>query len=417
MSPTPSPRRRTPRFAASGRGPFTLVAASVVAACGGAPGADGAGGEGVAVRDSAGVRLVENGAPDRPFPDSLVEVARIGAADGLLFASLRDGLVATDGVDRIAVVDRGERQLVVLTVGAADADAAVVRIDTLGRGGGGPGEFQFPGSVRFTPGGGIAVHDYVKNARVRFAPDGTPAPEQTLAYAGGRLDGDARFAADTLTAVVTVDADSAVVRSLALTRATPTDTSVLVALEQAVLPVIAFETCPLRMMRQPALMSAGIEWTAGPAGIAAVAGPEYRIDWYVGGTRQASWRRAVASVPTSVEDVDGLFPEGLRVMAGDFDCRVPSDEVERIWGLAPVRPAIAALEIAPDGTLWVERFSLDTEAPRVDVFAADGAYRGTIAGVGLPYGFLSGGRLVYDTIDPDTDEPMLRIVRLTNAGW
>jgi hypothetical protein len=409
--------RAHPLAAVSGGiAPFTALAAlAALTAC-------GAGGSGdpttndVTVTDSAGVRIVTTAATDRAYPDTLVEIGTIGRDDGTLFANLYEQAVTTDGRTRIAVLEGDDARVRLFTIGDGEG-APVLRVDTVGRRGGGPGEFQFAGSVAIGDDGAIEVHDFGKNARVAFDADGTPGPERTLSFAMGRLDTDARFAGDTMTGLVTVVDDSAATREIRLVRATPDDTAVLRTVTQPVVREVAFESCSLRMRNTAPLFSARPQWVRDDARLLFAPGDAYRLEWYEGGALTAVWTRPIPVVPTEPGDVDALYPDGLRMRAGSLDCRVPAEEIAREWGLAPTRPAVEGVTIAPDGSVWVQRYVLPGAPPKVDVFAADGAYRGTIDGIALPYGFLTDGRLVLDARDPDTDEPYLRVMRLANAGW
>ena len=67
--------------------------------------------------------------------------------------------------------------------------------------------------------------------------------------------------------------------------------------------------------------------------------------------------------------------------------------------MEPQRPLLKGILITPDQGVWVERFTFPDEVPRVDVWDAQGAYQGTMVGIGRPIGCLAENRfvaLVYD---------------------
>lgn len=75
------------------------------------------------------------------------------------------------------------------------------------------------------------------------------------------------------------------------------------------------------------------------------------------------------------------------------ECRVPADEVVALRGVASVAPAISAVIVDRDGSIWVERVDAESGDRRIDVIADDGVYRGTLpAGTPFPAAFLSNRR-------------------------
>ena len=138
----------------------------------------GAGGEGreYAVRDSAGVRIVENSDPlraaDRGWAVSREPLVSIGEVDGrpeYHLAKVADAVRLSDG--RIVVADEGSSSLRMY-------DRAGVHLRTMGGPGGGPGEYQWLTWLWKLPGDSLLAYD----AR----------PRRTTAYhPGGELIGTA----------------------------------------------------------------------------------------------------------------------------------------------------------------------------------------------------------------------------------
>lgn len=158
------------------------LAAMATAACG----SDGVH-LGVTVRDSAGVRIWENG--DKAWPDgeawslSSTPSITLGAVEGggpLAFGRIAD--VATVGADRIAVVDALANEVRVFT-------RAGIHQGTIGRSGRGPGEFLSASSVQVL-GDTLAVFDRGLRRLSRFRLTGELLDERAL----GQLEYDGQLA-------------------------------------------------------------------------------------------------------------------------------------------------------------------------------------------------------------------------------
>ena len=77
---------------------------------------------------------------------------------------------------------------------------------------------------------------------------------------------------------------------------------------------------------------------------------------------------------------------------GRDPCVVPPEVVLEKQGYETALPMIAAIRLSPDGTIWVRRSAIRDEPAIIDLFAADGAYLGTLpAGSLFPATFLPDG--------------------------
>jgi hypothetical protein len=163
----------------------------------------------------------------------------------------------------------------------------------------------------------------------------------------------------------------------------------------------------------PAIFAPRLVWVAGPAWVAAAGTADYVIDRYVAGEKRSSVRRDLpprpATTALAIQDVGDRY----RLRFGDGGgCSVPPERVVEAMGVAGVIPAVGALALAPDGTLWVQRRVVRGEPARIDVFAADGAYLGTLPEAApFPAAFLPDGGLVAVETD-ELDVPRVVVYRV-----
>lgn len=83
-------------------------------------------------------------------------------------------------------------------------------------------------------------------------------------------------------------------------------------------------------------------------------------------------------------------------------------------GFAPYLPMVKRLAYAPDGTLWVQRYTVAEEPQPVDIFDPDGRYLGTLPdGSPFPVGLLPDGRILVSEKDQmDVERVVVRTVAL-----
>jgi len=330
--------------------------------------------------DSAGVTIVSNTAVDDTLPWRFDLIAEIGGADTGVQAFDAAGPynVSTDGRESIAVFDRDNGNRVQVF------DAQGRHIRTVGGRGGGPGEVEFADGVYMDSRGMLSTFDRAKSAIVRWAADGVVLPELRGFDARGRIWEKATVHGDTVYSVMN-RADSAQ-GMYVMERWTSRDTVALDSIVFPRTPMVRFSCVGLAI---PPLFEGRLTYAASDRGVAISKQSQYVVDVFRDGRRVRSVRRAITPVPPTLEDASRLYPEGLRVEFGGANaCVVPVPELVEKLGMAPTMPLLQSVTWGPDGSLWVQRYSLEGETPRTDVFDAEGAYLGTAHGRSLPLGFL-----------------------------
>ncbi len=354
--------------------------------------------------DSAGVQIVRGPAADTALPWRLVELRRFGGADSgaLAFTRVSRYSVATDGRASIAVLDRdNDNRIHVL-----DTNGVVLR--SMGGSGGGPGETQFPNGLQMDATGAVSVYDESKSALVRWGPDGSPLPELRLMTARGRSWGAPRVQGDTMWVLLSVNDSLNAVRRLE--RWTSTDTLLVDSTFSLKPRMVMFKCVGLAL---PPLFSPELEWAVNAGQLATTAQSRYVIDLREGGRLTRSIRRDIVPVAAHTTDARRLYPQGLKVRFGSSgECVTPSAEVGEKVGVAATIPVVRATVVAPDGSLWVERYTFQGETPAVDVFDRDGQYLGTLTGRTLPLGFLGNDRVLFAIVNPDDDTTVIGMFRI-----
>lgn len=373
---------------------------TVAAACGGDVTGD------ATVRDSAGVRITAAGGVDAPLPWRFEELHRIGGADSgaAAFTAASPGLVRTNGRDRIAVLDREASRIAVF-----DGEGAVV--GTIGRAGGGPGEFsQVFGLLDAGP-EEIAVLDFAKRAVVRWSLDGAVLPERPL---GEGLVPSTGLVLRGETAVMgTQQPDSLrTVERVALV--TPADTIVLDSLVTPPRGMVQFACFAARL---PPMFAPRLAWAADGDRVVLANQAVYRVQLFEAGRLVASLRRDVAPIPATPELADRMYPDKWRVSFGNGGgCEIEGREVAAKAGMADHLPVVNAVAFGPEGTVWVARHSFPGDPPVTDVFAASGAYLGTITGRGLPLGWLGPDRILFPIEDEATGIAVVGVFRIDRTA-
>jgi hypothetical protein len=139
------------------------------------------------------------------------------------------------------------------------------------------------------------------------------------------------------------------------------------------------------------------------------------VDVYDGGKLVSSVRRSIPFEEAKTEHVSRLYPDGMTVrFGGGGQCTVTAEDIIEKLGTGGNVPLIRDVAIAPDGSMWVERYGFQDETPRVDVFAANGRYLGTLSGHGLPMGFV-GDLVLFPIEDESSGANLVGIYRL-NRG-
>lgn len=367
--------------------------------CVGAP----AEGPDVVRTDSAGVRIVTSGSTDKDLPwrfDS-VGVLTDSLGDPWLFTGLARQQVLADRLGRLYIVLTRERALV-----RFNADGRFDR--TIGRQGGGPGEFQFPTWIT-AKSDTLVVRDIGKGALVLFSSSLNPVSERKLdgALAQVRM---IEFRAGGLWFTESFSDDS--VQGIAL-RA---DTLGGAPLQRVMVKhggPVEFSCVGFTHSRR--LFSPGLPWAASGPRIIANAQPSYALWLYEGPRVVASVRRPLAPRAPTVADVRDLYPDGMVVGLGGArqDCRVTTDELIEKYGLAKEMPAVHDVQLLSDGTIWARRSLRDAKESVVDVFGSDGAYAGTVRGMQLPVARQPSGELFVPRDDAESGGTILLRMRVT----
>ncbi|MCC6246128.1 MAG: 6-bladed beta-propeller [Gemmatimonadaceae bacterium] len=355
-------------------------------------------------RDSAGVAIADGPLTDVPLPWTLTELRRIGGADSGAgaFNRVAPSSVATDGRTRIAVLDTDNEN----RVHVFDSSGAVIR--TMGGRGAGPGETTYPDGLRFEDDGSLAVFDYAKMALVRFDSGGAPQRERSVASGRGQLSGAPRVTGDVMW--VLLDRMDSVSQIRRLERWSPQDTLVIDSTVE-VKPKMHRFTC-IGLALSP-LFSPEIEWsTIGARDVAVTTQSTYVVNIYRDGRLIRSVRRPVVPTATRPEDAARLYPDGLKVGFDGGECVTPSAEIAEKVGMAPTLPVVRSSLMAPDGSLWVARYTLKGETPSVDVFSPAGQYEGTLRGRGLPLGFLGNDIVLFAITNADDDTSVVGLFRI-----
>ena len=359
-------------------------------------------------RDSAGVRIVDAPPADIPLPWTLTEIRRLGGADSGAgtFTEASAWSVGTDRQGRIYVLDRLNFQVAVL-----DSSGNVLR--TMGRKGGGPGEFQFPGSLIVSAEGEVSVFDFSKQALVKFAPDGSVAPQfsfQPYGFPAGQV----KINGDTLVMVIpTGGGENDRFRVQNLRIVSPRD-SVTIARDSVPTPGMTMFKCV--GMNIPPPFASDLAWGSNGGLVAVTSRVPYVINYFRGRQLVSSIRRSMPPVNATTEHVRKLYPEGMTVQFGGGNkCTIAAEDIIEKLGAGGDVPFIRALTFGPDGSTWVERYTFKDEPRKLDVFAPDGRYLGTVAGHGLPMGFIGDDVVLFPVEDEETGATLVGLYRIARG--
>ncbi len=118
--------------------------------------------------------------------------------------------------------------------------------------------------------------------------------------------------------------------------------------------------------------------------------------------------RGVSGVPPGMEEMFAAAMEQMRERSAAM--------VENLV-FPDVVPVISTIMVDREDRIWVRRMAEDgaDEGP-VDIFAADGAYLGTLppGAIELPDAFGPGGLMAYIELDEEYETPKVRVVRLVS---
>ena len=327
--------------------------------------------------------------------------------EGESFYRVSSELVHADSSGNLYILDRDSYRVLVF-------DSAGTFLRAMGREGGGPGEFKLTLSFTVANDGTSALFDLGKRSLVRFDADGGVLPEMNLPaqYFGGsiHLDGGAL-----ILPVQNLDDGE---RTDELHRLTAMDSSVLAAVVLPPGKQLRLESCGMSFSGLGPLFSPTLRWSARGNTLAVATTDAYEIRVFRDNTLMRSFRRSLRPLAATREAAIRELGEGMRVRTDRGVVTCAPDEVVEQRGFAAVIPAIARIEIDPDGRLWVERGHIaDDEAP-IDLYDVGGDYLGTLpAGSPFPVTFLTASRPVTITTD-ELDVTRVAVHELVvETGW
>jgi hypothetical protein len=351
--------------------------------------------------DSAGVEIVLSGGSDRTLDWQFNRLFELGGADEgpESFYRVAARLVGAAASGNLFVLDIPNARIVVF-----DADGQFLR--SMGGSGGGPGEFQSPGSFSVSPDGAVAVFDYGKGSLVRFDGNGEVDDEQPfpLFPTPNAQRHFSQFRDTTLVSTSTSPMDAGSLTQM-LRQIVDSDTLLLAELPLPRPEMAMFEKCGGGVMLPP-LFAPEVAWATQPGIVALSVSGEYSISFREAGILTRIVRREIEPMPASRDQAIFHLGEGMRFNfgRGRGPCLIEPAEVVDKRGYAEIVPLIGTVFLSPSGELWVQRFTVDTDAiAPIDVFDAGGAYIGTLVRDSFsPVVLLPGGRVgVVETDDDD----------------
>lgn len=365
------------------RGALVLPAALVVAC------SDASAGPSAMARDSAGVQIIESTAPAWTAADAWMladapslEIGVVDGDDVREFQEITDVQRLSDG--SIVVANGGSGEIRIFT------STGEYR-STLGRSGGGPGEFEGLGRLLVTPGDTIIAFDYLLR-RITVFVNGTMVASTPLdgignaplRLAGRMSDGSFVFGAGFATADLPREKRT-------------------VGVHRSNIPLVRYSSAgsPLDTIGWFPGMEMGV---AMRDGVTQMGQPFYGRDLsivtdganvYVGDQQEYAIRRfgtddalqrivrlPLADLTISADELDAI-KQRMRVRAAGL----PNLEEEiarhfQMWPVPDRKPAHSRLLAGPDGQLWVGAAALSMyleEPVSWDVFDGDGRWLGTVA--------------------------------------
>lgn len=383
---------------------------------------------------------------DRSLDVGEEEVFRIGSMDGAeweVFA--RVNAVAFDSQGNLFVLDGGNQRVLVF-------DPAGRHLRTIGRQGGGPGEFLSPAGMAVTPSGELVVYDQGRRAYAIFEADGTFRENLNtdIVRDGGMPGSDLRShpSGGFASTFISMDVDTG---DPATSRQDGGHIPVLWrSLDRSVASreIFRVERIGRRpsMVARPGEMSVSIgggvpaftpslAWGVLPDGGAAyfqtaeyavtIAGPD--------GTHVRTLQRPIEPRRTTNRDQEdererrwadfeaGGGPQ-VRIVENDRELDASAERrriFERMMAelqFAEVIPVLSGMAVDREGRIWVQRSGRRVmEQGPVDVLGADGSYLGTVEDLTLPNAFGPGGLTAVIETD-EYDVPRVVVKRWVIGG-
>lgn len=372
---------------------ITILLAFALSACGAGERAA----TGHVVRDSAGIAIIENASPVwteatrwRVAAEPEVEIGVLEGEEAYQLNQVRGATILADG------------RLVVSNAGSAELryyDASGGHLQTVGRRGGGPGEFQYPGNPFRLAGDSVLVGVDAGARRLalfdaagRFVEsygaagvrglgsvvgvlgDGGLVRQAVLPEEGGSREGQNRQAV----VVVRHARDGAPLDTVARL---PGSELYRIVEQSGSMMMVGYSPAPFARMQQVAVGGGVVYAGAGDAYEVEVYGTERPADQGQTATRPPARliRLARPNRPVTGAEVAEFRRVSLARATND-DLR---RRIERYLANATYpkeMPAYQGLQVDARGNLWVEAYRAPGEevAPRWEVFDPDGVWLGTV---------------------------------------
>ncbi|HEU5207981.1 MAG TPA: 6-bladed beta-propeller [Longimicrobiales bacterium] len=317
--------------------------------------------------DSPGINVTAPSA-DRQLPWHFEQLWRLGPADDdrLTLVDLARHLIAADSAGRIFILDEAARHVLVISTGGEV-------IATIGRQGEGPGELKEPIALTTTE-AAVSVYDFGKQALVRWSHTGDVLPELRIPNSfWGPLIREIGNDTVLFTALARADASTSEQSLVAWSHSGQRQ---LAAMTRQPDRSAEFPSCGVSGPPIAPLFAPELVWDAAGSRVAVNTSPEYRVDVFETGEHVLSIRRDMP--PRRVTRALALAEVADGMPIPIADCTVPAHEVVQGRGNADVLPSVRDVVLAPHGELWVLRGTFRGEPTLIDVFGADGTYRGTL---------------------------------------
>lgn len=334
----------------------------------------------------------------------VVDLARPDATIETTFSQLAAARELKDG--RVVLVDVKEKLIQI-------ADFAKNTVQTIGRNGSGPGEYNYPAGLVSMPGEQIWIYDPLNQRFLVVTGDGKVGELVTFSSLGG-VKGVAMMllpAADAkgrLYFEAVSQASLAVKDSTAILRWTRGRTGLDTAGYTAPMD-FGIESKGGKVRLKAMRMFVPQEtWVVDPAGrLARITPSPYRVIWYNGGGK-TTVGPTIAYEPVAVteEEKDEVLKSIKQAIAGAGGARakikIPEPEFART---KPPFPAKGAAVIGPGAEIWVTRSVLLKERSRYDRFDGKGRLIGQVT-LAPRSGILGFGRNAIYVARKDEDDLM-----------
>ncbi len=362
----------------------TLVAAGLVLGIGACAAGPEEGLGGLSRRDSAGVAIVDNEAPDAPLAGGAAHIADLMTPDSALTA-LPWGVAADPAAGRVYVADMTGARVAVF-------DGTGAFVEELGRTGEGPGEFRGVSALTLAPGGTLVALDARRGVLSRWSRDGGFAGEERLpaSYWGPGFAVGEGGGVDWFATVGSATEDLSMDQTLEVHTPRGAEPIHVVRRELSLMEL------PCASMPAPKVFAPDVVWASRGDTLWFVNGEGFRIDGYAHGAVFASIRRATApAIPVTRRMAVASLSFGAGPYRGLMrQCGVTAEEVVDATGYEEVLSPIVGFTHDPEGGLWVSRRERGLLPEVIDVIEAGGGYLGTLAIPAIPVGFVSPSGLV-----------------------